>query len=209
MCPQRTTDFARRDETRQRLTEQERQERNQQLQKTLTLLVHACSCHDPQCSSTSCRKVRRLFKKSCFAPGVLAAYLTSQLLAQRFRAVNHLLSAGKTRNVSACSLCRCGSCSSTPLVASRRSLVAAACARRCGACSTCTPRAVPQPTAQCHGAGGLCMLASLRWLQQSGFPGDAAHTGLIPAAQHASPWCLRFRLSRCHVRVPAGSFVHC
>lgn len=76
LCPQRTTDFARRDETRQRLTEQERQERNQQLQKTLTLLVHACSCHDPQCSSTSCRKVRRLFKKSCFAPGVLAAYLT-------------------------------------------------------------------------------------------------------------------------------------
>jgi hypothetical protein len=56
---QRTTDFARRDETRQRLTEQERQERNQQLQKTLTLLVHACSCHDPQCSSTSCRKVRQ------------------------------------------------------------------------------------------------------------------------------------------------------
>jgi len=55
---QPTTDFARRDEMRQRLTEQERQERNQQLQKTLTLLVHACSCHDPQCSSTSCRKVR-------------------------------------------------------------------------------------------------------------------------------------------------------
>jgi hypothetical protein len=42
---------------RQRLTEQERQERSQQLQKTLTLLVHACSCHDPQCNSTSCRKV--------------------------------------------------------------------------------------------------------------------------------------------------------
>lgn len=59
LCLQATTDFARRDETRQRLTEQERQERNQQLQKTLTLLVHACSCHDPQCSSTSCRKVRR------------------------------------------------------------------------------------------------------------------------------------------------------
>eukprot|EP00879_Flechtneria_rotunda_P004691 GHRR01004955.1.p1 GENE.GHRR01004955.1~~GHRR01004955.1.p1 ORF type:complete len:1088 (+),score=359.45 GHRR01004955.1:402-3266(+) len=57
-----TTDFNRRDEMHTRLTEQERQERSQQLQKTLALLVHACSCHNPQCSSTSCRKVRALFQ---------------------------------------------------------------------------------------------------------------------------------------------------
>jgi E1A/CREB-binding protein len=60
--PQATTNFANRDEMRSRLTEQERIERNQQLQKTLTLLVHACSCHNPQCGSTSCRKVRALFQ---------------------------------------------------------------------------------------------------------------------------------------------------
>eukprot|EP00878_Enallax_costatus_P031506 GHUV01034456.1.p1 GENE.GHUV01034456.1~~GHUV01034456.1.p1 ORF type:complete len:308 (+),score=93.52 GHUV01034456.1:203-1126(+) len=57
-----TTNFANRDEMRSRLTEQERIERSQQLQKTLALLVHACSCHNPQCSSTSCRKVRALFQ---------------------------------------------------------------------------------------------------------------------------------------------------
>ncbi len=59
---QATTNFASRDEMRSRLTEQERIERSQQLQKTLALLVHACSCHNPQCSSTSCRKVRALFQ---------------------------------------------------------------------------------------------------------------------------------------------------
>jgi hypothetical protein len=59
---QATTNFANRDEMRSRLTEQERIERNQQLQKTLALLVHACSCHNPQCGSTSCRKVRALFQ---------------------------------------------------------------------------------------------------------------------------------------------------
>jgi E1A/CREB-binding protein len=42
---------------RMRLTEQERIERSQQLQKTLMLLVHACKCHDVNCSSSSCRKV--------------------------------------------------------------------------------------------------------------------------------------------------------
>lgn len=58
---QATTNFNR-DMTRSRLTEQERLERSQQLQKTLALLVHACSCHNPQCGSTSCRKVRALFQ---------------------------------------------------------------------------------------------------------------------------------------------------
>jgi E1A/CREB-binding protein len=50
------------DETRTRLTEQERAERAAQLQRTLQLLVHACSCNNPQCGSSSCRKVRQLFQ---------------------------------------------------------------------------------------------------------------------------------------------------
>ncbi|KAG2482629.1 hypothetical protein HYH03_018437 [Edaphochlamys debaryana] len=50
------------DETRQRLTEAERRERNEQLQKTLALLVHACSCQNQACGSNSCRKVKQLFQ---------------------------------------------------------------------------------------------------------------------------------------------------
>jgi len=50
------------DETRMRLTEAERRERNEQLQKTMQLLVHACNCNNPQCGSNSCRKVRQLFQ---------------------------------------------------------------------------------------------------------------------------------------------------
>ena len=45
------------DETRVRLTDKERQERQDQLQRTMQLLVHACSCKDPACPSNSCRKV--------------------------------------------------------------------------------------------------------------------------------------------------------
>ncbi len=50
------------DETRQRLTETERRERHEQLQRTLQLLVHACSCQNTQCGSNSCRKVKQLFQ---------------------------------------------------------------------------------------------------------------------------------------------------
>ncbi len=50
------------DETRTRLTEQQRRERNEQLQRTMQLLVHACSCGNPECPSTSCRKVKQLFQ---------------------------------------------------------------------------------------------------------------------------------------------------
>mmetsp|Transcript_3745 Transcript_3745/g.10568 ORF Transcript_3745/g.10568 Transcript_3745/m.10568 type:complete len:1130 (-) Transcript_3745:1380-4769(-) len=56
-----TKHVRRMDETRMRLTEQERKERNEQLQRTMMLVVHACSCNNPQCQSTSCRKVRELF----------------------------------------------------------------------------------------------------------------------------------------------------
>ncbi|GFH07343.1 uncharacterized protein HaLaN_02130, partial [Haematococcus lacustris] len=50
------------DETQKRLTEAERRERSEQLQRTMALLVHACSCNNVQCSSSSCRKVRALFQ---------------------------------------------------------------------------------------------------------------------------------------------------
>ncbi|KAJ9527555.1 hypothetical protein QJQ45_025823 [Haematococcus lacustris] len=50
------------DETQKRLTDAERRERTEQLQKTMALLVHACSCNNVQCSSSSCRKVRALFQ---------------------------------------------------------------------------------------------------------------------------------------------------
>mmetsp|Transcript_2805 Transcript_2805/g.7548 ORF Transcript_2805/g.7548 Transcript_2805/m.7548 type:complete len:446 (-) Transcript_2805:594-1931(-) len=50
------------DETRTRLTEQQRRERAEQLKRTMQLLVHACSCSNPACDSHSCRKVRLLFQ---------------------------------------------------------------------------------------------------------------------------------------------------
>ncbi len=50
------------DETRMRMTEAERRERNENLQRTMLLLVHACSCTNPECTSTSCRKVQALFR---------------------------------------------------------------------------------------------------------------------------------------------------
>ena len=60
--PKAHTNLGRIDETRTRLTEAERAERAAQLQKTLQLLVHACSCNNPACGSNSCRKVRQLFQ---------------------------------------------------------------------------------------------------------------------------------------------------
>jgi E1A/CREB-binding protein len=50
------------DETRTRLTQVERDQRQVQLQRTMELLKHACSCQDSNCSSSSCRKVRALFQ---------------------------------------------------------------------------------------------------------------------------------------------------
>ncbi len=49
------------DEQHQRLTEKERQERNQQLQRTMWLLVHASACSDHACPSNNCAKVKALF----------------------------------------------------------------------------------------------------------------------------------------------------
>eukprot|EP00967_Tisochrysis_lutea_P021097 scaffold23960_cov22-Tisochrysis_lutea.AAC.4 len=54
LVPQSSRNY---DETRMRLTDAERRERSEQLQKTMALLVHACSCNDLQCQSSSCRKV--------------------------------------------------------------------------------------------------------------------------------------------------------
>lgn len=50
------------DETRTRLTDDERRERVNQLQRTLQLVVHASACNNPQCHSTNCKKVKMLFQ---------------------------------------------------------------------------------------------------------------------------------------------------
>lgn len=49
-------------ELKMRLTEPERQERQQQLQRTMTLLVHASACDNQTCPSSNCNKVKQLFK---------------------------------------------------------------------------------------------------------------------------------------------------
>ncbi len=56
------------DETRTRLTEQQRLERQQQAARTMQLMVHACSCQSANCGSSSCRKVRALFQHSVMCP---------------------------------------------------------------------------------------------------------------------------------------------
>lgn len=44
-----------------RLSDQERRDRAQQLQRTMLLLVHASNCKDANCSSSHCGKVKNLF----------------------------------------------------------------------------------------------------------------------------------------------------
>ena len=50
------------DETRMRMTEEERVERAAQLARTMGLLVHASSCINPACPSSNCQKVKALFQ---------------------------------------------------------------------------------------------------------------------------------------------------
>jgi len=50
------------DETRQRLTEEEQKKRAENLQRTMMLVVHACSCTGVNCQSTRCRKLKQLFQ---------------------------------------------------------------------------------------------------------------------------------------------------
>ena len=49
-------------ELKTRLSDSERRERQQQLQRTMTLLVHASACDNAQCPSSNCNKVKALFK---------------------------------------------------------------------------------------------------------------------------------------------------
>lgn len=49
------------DETRVRLTDAERAERAAQLQRTMSLLVHASACRSDNCPSSNCSKVKALF----------------------------------------------------------------------------------------------------------------------------------------------------
>lgn len=47
-----------------RISEEERRARQEQLRKTMQLLVHASSCQDPKCPHPSCVKVKMLFQHS-------------------------------------------------------------------------------------------------------------------------------------------------
>lgn len=49
------------DETRMRLTEEDRAARDQALQRTMKLLVHASACSNAACPSSNCAKVKALF----------------------------------------------------------------------------------------------------------------------------------------------------
>jgi E1A/CREB-binding protein len=49
------------DETRTRISEDERLARAAQLQRTMQLLVHASECRDPHCVSSNCRKIKEMF----------------------------------------------------------------------------------------------------------------------------------------------------
>ena len=56
------------DETRTRMTEEERVERHAQLARTMALLVHASGCGNAECPSTNCSKVKGLFHHAVSCP---------------------------------------------------------------------------------------------------------------------------------------------
>ncbi|KAL4513564.1 hypothetical protein Ndes2526B_g07614 [Nannochloris sp. 'desiccata'] len=58
LVPQATRKF---DETRMRLSDEDRMKRDEQLQRTMALLVHASDCRSSQCRSSNCAKVKALF----------------------------------------------------------------------------------------------------------------------------------------------------
>jgi len=60
------------DETRTRMTDDERTERNAQLQRTMALLVHASGCKDANCRSSNCSKVKGLFHHAVSCPSKVA-----------------------------------------------------------------------------------------------------------------------------------------
>lgn len=63
--PHRLMQHARKiDETRQRITEDERRDRAAQLQRTMRLLVHASGCRDKKCVSSNCHKIKELYEHS-------------------------------------------------------------------------------------------------------------------------------------------------
>jgi E1A/CREB-binding protein len=58
LVPQATRKF---DETRMRLSDEDRVKRDESLQRTMALLVHASDCRNQQCRSSNCAKVKALF----------------------------------------------------------------------------------------------------------------------------------------------------
>jgi len=49
-------------DTTDRLSEDDRANRAAQLQRTMGLLLHVSRCHDAQCPSTNCRRIKQLFE---------------------------------------------------------------------------------------------------------------------------------------------------
>jgi E1A/CREB-binding protein len=49
------------DETRQRISDDERRDRAAQLQRTMKLVEHASGCRDPHCVSSNCHKIKEMF----------------------------------------------------------------------------------------------------------------------------------------------------
>jgi hypothetical protein len=120
------------DETRVRLSDKERQERHDQLQRTLALLVHACGCNSISCASNSCRKVYADQEDILLSP--------RKFLSQFF----HNLNTFPPRSL------RSSSCWSTGRPAPSRCMAVARIARRLGACLICMPRAAQGTIAPCH-----------------------------------------------------------
>ena len=48
-------------ETSERLSEDDRANRAAQLQRTMGLLLHVSQCHDPNCLSSNCLRIKQLF----------------------------------------------------------------------------------------------------------------------------------------------------
>jgi E1A/CREB-binding protein len=63
--PQRARAF---DETRMRLTDEERASREAQMARTMALLVHASACASGACPSSNCAKVKALFQHAMSCP---------------------------------------------------------------------------------------------------------------------------------------------
>ncbi|KAK9866771.1 hypothetical protein WJX84_010523 [Apatococcus fuscideae] len=92
------------DETRSRVTEEERVERQQQLARTMNLLVHASSCMQEACLSSNCAKVKKLFQHAVSCPAKVTGGCQ---LCKRMWALLQLHAKQCTCSIGACPVPRC------------------------------------------------------------------------------------------------------